>query len=92
MHCIFTQQAEDDLETIADYIALDNPVRAVSFIQEIRKRCYKIVSSPEAYPVAPEYGENIRKLPFGNYLIMYTLQEKNVVILHLLHSARSLVS
>jgi hypothetical protein len=42
MRCIFTEEAGKDLETIADYIALDNPARAVSFIQEIRARCSRI--------------------------------------------------
>ena len=28
---------ESDLEAIADYIAQDNPMRAVSFIREIRE-------------------------------------------------------
>lgn len=29
---------ETDLEVIADYIAQDNPVRALTFIQEIRAK------------------------------------------------------
>ena len=36
MRCIFSVLAESDLEEIGDYIARDNPERAVSFIQEIR--------------------------------------------------------
>ena len=54
MQCIFTEQAENDLESIADYIALDNPVRAISFVQEIRERCHKIVNAPQGYPLASE--------------------------------------
>jgi len=88
MQCIFTEQAENDLESIADYIALDNPVRAISFVQEIRERCNKIIDAPQGYQLAYEYGENVRKLPFGNYLILYTLHEGDVVILHIPHSAR----
>jgi plasmid stabilization system protein ParE len=38
----FTPQAEIDLEEVGDYIALDNPGRAVSFIREIRQHCEKI--------------------------------------------------
>ncbi|QBD75173.1 type II toxin-antitoxin system RelE/ParE family toxin [Ktedonosporobacter rubrisoli] len=90
MFCIFTAQAETDLESIADYIALDNPARALSFVQEIRERCRHIAHAPRGYPLAPEYGEDIRKLPFGNYLILYTLQADDIVILHIPHSARDL--
>ncbi|UEO01238.1 type II toxin-antitoxin system RelE/ParE family toxin [Acidiferrobacter thiooxydans] len=32
----FTALAEQDLEIIGDYIAADNPVRAGSFIRELR--------------------------------------------------------
>ncbi len=88
MFCIFTTQAEDDLEGIADYIAVDNPRRAISFVQEIRERCYRITNAPQGYPLAPEHGEDIRKVPFGNYLILYTIHDGNVVILHIPHGAR----
>ena len=34
-----TSAAEADLEGIADYIARDNSVRAVSFVRELYERC-----------------------------------------------------
>jgi len=37
MRAHFTPQAEIDLEEVGDYIALDNPARAVSFIREIQR-------------------------------------------------------
>jgi len=33
---VLSNQAEIDLEEIGDYIAADNPVRAVSFVREMR--------------------------------------------------------
>jgi toxin ParE1/3/4 len=42
MRAHFTPQAEIDLEEVGDYIALDNPARAVSFIREIRQHCERI--------------------------------------------------
>jgi toxin ParE1/3/4 len=42
MRAHLTPQAEIDLEEIGDYIALDNPKRAVSFIREIRQHCERI--------------------------------------------------
>ena len=89
MHCIFTTQAEKDLKDIADYIALDNPARSKSFIQEIRKRCHEITYAPLDYPLSCEYGKNIHKLPFGNYLILYTIQVENIIIVHIPHSSRN---
>ena len=47
MRAHFTPQAEIDLEEVGDYIALDNPARAVSFIREIRQHGnYLIVFEP----------------------------------------------
>ena len=42
MQCVFSPLAEFDLEEIGDYIASDNPPRAVSFIREIRELCVKV--------------------------------------------------
>jgi len=46
MQVVFSLQAEIDLEEIADYIAADNPARAVSFIGEIREQCVRIAAAP----------------------------------------------
>ena len=42
MGVLFTPLAETDIEEIGDYIALDNPARALTFIQEIRAQCQKL--------------------------------------------------
>lgn len=68
MGVLFTPLAETDLEEIGDYIALDNPTRALSFIREIRAQCQKIGKSPLAYRARVELGDEIRSCPFGNYV------------------------
>jgi toxin ParE1/3/4 len=60
MQCVFSPLAEFDLEEIGDYIARDNPARAVSFIRDIREKCIKITAMPEAAPLRHELGEGIR--------------------------------
>lgn len=90
MSCIFTARAEEDLEQIADYIAMDNPARAKSFVQEIRKRCERIADAPRGYILAPEYGDTIRKVSYGNYLILYTVLGQDVIILHISHGAKNI--
>ena len=39
MRLFVTPLAEQDLEEIGDYIAQDNPKRAVSFIMELHEQC-----------------------------------------------------
>jgi toxin ParE1/3/4 len=67
MRAHFTPQAEIDLEEVGDYIALDNPGRAVSFIREMRQHCEKIAGGPDHYAARPDLGDTIRKHldPFG---------------------------
>jgi toxin ParE1/3/4 len=64
-----------DLEEIGDYIALDNPRRAVSFIREIRQHCEKIADGPHHYAARPNLGNTIRICTLGNYLIVFELFE-----------------
>ena len=61
MACVFTATAEADIEVIGDFIALDNPTRADSFVRDIRRRCEKIVKVPEGAAHAPEFGDDIRR-------------------------------
>jgi len=68
--CIFTRLADRDLEEIADYIARDNPVRAVSFILELRSRCQRIPDQPLAFPLRPDFGNGVHLLSFGRYLVV----------------------
>ena len=61
MQCVFSPLAEHDLEEVGDYIARDNPSRAVSFIRELRERCLKIAAAPTGAPLRHELGEGIRQ-------------------------------
>ena len=51
---------EGDLDTIADYIAQDNPTRAVSFLHEIRAQMLAVGQNPLLYQLRPEIGEGAR--------------------------------
>ncbi|VVE68136.1 plasmid stabilization protein [Pandoraea anapnoica] len=81
-----------DLETVGDYIALDNPRRAVTFIQELRDRCLSLADMPCAFPVVPRYERfGIRHRVYGNYQIFYRVVESDerIDIVHIPHSARN---
>jgi plasmid stabilization system protein ParE len=61
MQAVFTLQAKQDLEEIGDYIAADNPSRAI--VRETREHCAKIASSPLSYVARPDLGEGIAHAP-----------------------------
>jgi plasmid stabilization system protein ParE len=84
----FSSEAENDLEQIADYIAQDNPQRALSFIRELRSKCDGLIDSPNSFALVPRYERHgIRRGGHGNYLIFYRAETARVVILHILHGA-----
>lgn len=41
-----TAEAESDLEQIGDYMAQDNPKRALSFVLELRDKCLSLAETP----------------------------------------------
>jgi plasmid stabilization system protein ParE len=57
MRIEFSQFIEGDLEAIGDYIALDNPRRAVSFVREIRATVRMVGRQPLIYRLRPEIGK-----------------------------------
>jgi len=81
-------EAEGDLEDIGDRIARDNPVRAVSFIEELRAACLGLAAFPERFPLVPRYeSKGVRHRVHGNYLIFYRVEEAAVLVVHVLHGA-----
>jgi toxin ParE1/3/4 len=83
-----TSAAEADLEGIADYIARDNPVRAVSFVRELYERCLDIADMPAAWPIVPRYEHHrIHRRVNGRYLIFYRVGDDRITILHVLNGA-----
>lgn len=92
MQCHFSPLAERDLEEIGDYIARDNPKRALSFIAEIRDRCFLIMQMPYGSPLRESLGVGVRVVPFGRYMIFYTVHEDadKIRIERILHTARDI--
>ncbi|UOA30224.1 type II toxin-antitoxin system RelE/ParE family toxin [Pseudosulfitobacter sp. DSM 107133] len=76
-------QAEEDLEGIADFIfeRSGEPLIALGFVQRIRARCHKIGLAPAGGAPRPDFGENIRLVPFEkSAVILYRYEENEVEI------------
>lgn len=87
-----TPAAEEDIESIGDYIAQDNPARAVTFIQEFHETFSQLAQMPQSSPRRPRLGPDIRMRPVGNYLIYYRPIAEGVEIVRVLHAARDMDS
>lgn len=90
MRVEFSAFVEGDLIAIADYIARDNPERAVEFIREIRDEIRRIEKNPLIYRLLPEIGEEARLAIVGRYLILFRVQVKVVRIERVVFGGRDL--
>jgi toxin ParE1/3/4 len=84
----FSRRAEVDIEEIGDFIARDNPRRAVTYVAELRERCRRLAEFPEAAPARDEHGENVRMAVFGRYLILYVVHGDFLEVRRVVHGAR----
>jgi toxin ParE1/3/4 len=89
--CELSPIAEKDLEEISDYIASGNPKRALSFVEEIRKKCEQITLFPKSFQLRPEISAKIRIVAFGRYVICYTDSGDKIRIERILPGERDII-
>ena len=89
---VLSPRAVADLQEIADYIARDNPVRALSFVAELEAACRRIAATPGLYPARADLASGLRMAVHGRYLVLYReLPEAGSVrVERVLHSARNI--
>jgi toxin ParE1/3/4 len=86
----FSRFIEDDLDTIAEHIAQDNAVRAVSFIQEIRDKFRLIGQNPVGYRLRPEIGDDARMAVIGRYVVLFHIVNDIARIERVVYGGREL--
>jgi toxin ParE1/3/4 len=85
--------AEQDLQDIGDYIALDHPARALSFVMEIEMRFQEIARQPELFRLRDEIFPGIRAALHGRYMIFFTIAQDGMVdFVRVIHGARNLTA
>lgn len=85
----FTPEAQQDLFDIARFVAVDNPRRAASFIDEMDIAIRNLDEMPDRHPTVWETGAGpIRRTPFRAYVTFYRVESGKVVILRIVHGAR----
>lgn len=82
MKVVISSDARQDLLRIALHIARDNPVRARSFIGELRDKARQIGTMPRAFPLIPLFEtRGIRRRSWRGYGMLYSLSAEHVLIL-----------
>ena len=84
----WTQEAEDWLRVIFDYIAEDNPAAAADVVEGIYQRSQVLVNHPEIGHKFEGMDRNVRVLLYGHYRIAYLLRSpEEIDILGVFHGA-----
>ena len=91
MKIVWSPLAIDRASEIADCIALDNPSAAEKWIQKLFLKVEQLAASLQSGTVVPEIGDQqFRELIYGNYRIIYRVEQKQVSILTIRHGKQIL--
>ena len=91
MKVIWSPAALENAEEISDYIALDNKGAAVQWIEDAFRLTKSLSTDPEIGRVVPELEDlNLRELIFGNYRIIYSIEQSDINIHTVRHFKRLL--
>ena len=82
MKASWTARAEADLYEIGDYIAVDDSVAAVAWIQRLRDRADTVAQMPRSGRVVPEFEqEDVREVFVGIYRLVYRVRRGGIDVL-----------
>ena len=85
-----TAVAEEDLLSIWEYIAQDNPNAATRQLRRIEDHFKLLADNPRPGPARPDIAEDMRFFPVGSYLILYRLDGHGIDVVRVLHGARNI--
>ncbi|MBI4725692.1 type II toxin-antitoxin system RelE/ParE family toxin [candidate division TA06 bacterium] len=88
---IWSYEATEDLDALAEYIAKDSLFYAAAVAQEILDVSRSLNDFSERGRIVPELGNpKIRELIIRDYRLIYSIEQVRVVIVALVHGARDL--
>ena len=88
---IWTEPALQELDAIAEYIALDNPGAASHLIQEVFDKTERLENFPKSGRIPPELPNSVyREVVVPPCRVFYREDEKQVLILYVMRDERQL--
>lgn len=91
MKIVWSPLAVERVSEVALYLADDNPSAAERWVDSIFKETERLKKFPILGRVCPEVGKKeIREIIFGNYRIIYRVEEKEIIILTVRHGKQIL--
>ena len=86
----FTKAAIQDLESICDAIAINNPDAASNLFDDIRKQCVRVAQFPLSGKSYETLEPNLRGFIIKNYIVFYTIDGENITIVKIVSGYRDL--
>ncbi len=88
---VWSPEASDDLESIAEYIAKDSDAYARAVVTKILHVTRNITKFPFIGRVVPEISnDNIRERFVYSYRVVYKIKEDTIIIVAIIHGKRLL--
>ena len=88
------RSAEDDLNDIVSYIALDDVTAAEALVLKIENKLSRLADHPHLGRIPSEEelkALGYRYLIIDNYLAFYTITDRSILIHRILHGARDYI-
>jgi plasmid stabilization system protein ParE len=81
MRIVLSSNAGADLSRITRFIAADDPVRAGSFVAELRETVSRLTDLPRGFPLVPRYERyGIRRRSWRKYGILYSVEPDRIFV------------
>lgn len=88
---IWTEPALQELDAIAEYIALDNPAAASRLVQDVFEKMERLERFPESGRLPPELPNSIyREVVIPPCRVFYREDQQRIFILFVLREERQL--
>jgi toxin ParE1/3/4 len=88
---VWSPRAVEDLEAIAQYIAIDSNAYAAAVVQTILNSSRRFSQFPFSGRIVPEFADqNIRESFAFNYRIIYRIENQVVTVATVIHGKRLL--
>ena len=89
LNIFWSQEAIDDIESIANYIQKDSLQYAKSVVQTFFSKVEILTEFPLIGRIVPEYNnENIRELFIYSYRLIYNIEANSIHIIAVIHGKR----
>lgn len=88
---VISDEAENDLTEIGEYISRHDPIAAENLIDRIHSACRTIAAESQAGELREGYGiPGCRSFTVGNYVIFFSHIDDGIEIVRVIHGSRDL--